>query len=233
MTGGTVSSSGTAVRAVNCSSTAVRAVSCSSTAVRAVSSSGTAVRAVSSSGTAVRAVSSSGEHRARVYLIRTHHTSHTLHPAHYSYSLDGLSWSSGADIATDPNITLTDGSIYRFTNRSPPPFASPSPLSPAPSPATPHFPHSPPPFASPSPLSPAPPPATPNFPHSPPPPPLPPPLLPLSSFIHSLFHPPPSFRERPQIFFNETTGNPAILFNGVCPGEKYDYAYTLAQFLGQ
>jgi hypothetical protein len=76
--------------------------------------------------------------------------------AHYSYSVDGLSWSSGADIATDPNISLTDGSIYHFTNR-----------------------------------------------------------------------------ERPQIFFNETTGKPAILFNGVCPGEKYDYAYTLAQFLDQ
>ena len=75
---------------------------------------------------------------------------------HYSFSADGLSWSSGADIATDPNISLTDGSIHRFTNR-----------------------------------------------------------------------------ERPQIFFNESTGKPAILFNGVCPGEKYDYAYTLAQFLGQ
>jgi len=75
---------------------------------------------------------------------------------HYSWSTDGLMWSDGSAIAADPNITLTDGSIFRFTNR-----------------------------------------------------------------------------ERPQIFFNETTGKPAILFNGVCPGKKYTYAYTLAQHLNQ
>ena len=38
-------------------------------------------------------------------------------------------------------------------------------------------------------------------------------------------------RERPQLFFNHTTGEPVMLFNGVCPGEKYTYAYTLAQRL--
>ena len=75
---------------------------------------------------------------------------------HHSYSKDGLQWSDGSDIATDPNVTLTNGSIYRFTNR-----------------------------------------------------------------------------ERPQIYFNETTGEPAVLFNGVCPGKKYTYAYTLGQRLNQ
>ena len=40
-------------------------------------------------------------------------------------------------------------------------------------------------------------------------------------------------RERPQIFFNETTGAPAVLFTGVCPGQKYTYAYTLAQRIRQ
>jgi len=75
---------------------------------------------------------------------------------HHSYSIDGLNWSDGNDIAATPNITLTDKSIYKFTNR-----------------------------------------------------------------------------ERPQIYFNETTGNPAILFNGVCPGVKYTYAYTLAQKINQ
>eukprot|EP00927_Polykrikos_kofoidii_P074535 TRINITY_DN70535_c0_g1_i1.p1 TRINITY_DN70535_c0_g1~~TRINITY_DN70535_c0_g1_i1.p1 ORF type:complete len:293 (-),score=30.57 TRINITY_DN70535_c0_g1_i1:59-850(-) len=40
-------------------------------------------------------------------------------------------------------------------------------------------------------------------------------------------------RERPHILFNESTGEPAILFNGVCPGAKYDYAYTLAQYIHQ
>ena len=40
-------------------------------------------------------------------------------------------------------------------------------------------------------------------------------------------------RERPQIFFNASTGAPAVLFNGVCPGRKYDYAYTMAQDLYQ
>lgn len=40
-------------------------------------------------------------------------------------------------------------------------------------------------------------------------------------------------RERPHVYFNESTGQPAILFNGVCPFKKYDYAYTIAQFLEQ
>lgn len=75
---------------------------------------------------------------------------------HHSYSQDGLTWSDGSDVATDPNWTMTNGTIYRFTNR-----------------------------------------------------------------------------ERPQIYFNETTGEPAILFNGVCPGAKYTYAYTLAQNIYQ
>jgi len=75
---------------------------------------------------------------------------------HHSYSKDGLSWSDGADIATDPNITMTNGKIYQFTNR-----------------------------------------------------------------------------ERPQIYFNESTGEPAMLFNGVCPGKKYTYAYTFAQQINQ
>jgi len=75
---------------------------------------------------------------------------------HHSYSVDGLTWSSGADVAADPNITLASGEIYRFTNR-----------------------------------------------------------------------------ERPQIYFNESTGAPAVLFNGVCPDKKYTYAYTLAQAINQ
>ena len=75
---------------------------------------------------------------------------------HHSYSEDGLVWSDGSDIATNPNVTLTNGTVYKFTNR-----------------------------------------------------------------------------ERPQIYFNETTGEPAVLFNGVCPGAKYTYAYTLAQDINQ
>ena len=75
---------------------------------------------------------------------------------HHSYSSDGLTWSDGSDIAANPNVTLTNGSIYRFTNR-----------------------------------------------------------------------------ERPQLYFNATTGEPAVLFNGVCPGKKYTYAYTLGQRLNQ
>ena len=75
---------------------------------------------------------------------------------HHSWSEDGLTWSDGSDIACDPNITLTNGSIYKFTNR-----------------------------------------------------------------------------ERPRIFFNETTGRPAMLFNGVCPGKKYTYSYTLSQDIRQ
>ena len=75
---------------------------------------------------------------------------------HFAYSEDGLAWSDGSDIATGPNVTLTDGSIAVFTNR-----------------------------------------------------------------------------ERPHIYFNETTGKPALLFNGVCPGPKYTYAYTIAQFFQQ
>ena len=71
---------------------------------------------------------------------------------HYAFSLDGLHWSNGSDIATDPNVTLVGGDTVKFTNR-----------------------------------------------------------------------------ERPQIYFNESTGEPALLFNGVCPGRKYDYAYTIAQ----
>ena len=31
---------------------------------------------------------------------------------HYSFSVDGLHWSTGSDIATDPNITLTNGSMH-------------------------------------------------------------------------------------------------------------------------
>lgn len=75
---------------------------------------------------------------------------------HLAYSADGLSWSDGADVATGPNVTLTDGSLAVFTNR-----------------------------------------------------------------------------ERPHIYFNESTGQPALLFNGVCPGKKYGYAYTIAQFFEQ
>eukprot|EP01063_Lacrimia_lanifica_P001128 TRINITY_DN10547_c0_g1_i1.p1 TRINITY_DN10547_c0_g1~~TRINITY_DN10547_c0_g1_i1.p1 ORF type:complete len:382 (+),score=71.61 TRINITY_DN10547_c0_g1_i1:103-1248(+) len=75
---------------------------------------------------------------------------------HHSFSRDGLTWSTGADVAADPNITLTDGGVYKFTNR-----------------------------------------------------------------------------ERPWIYFNETTGRPAVLFTGVCPGVKYTYAYTLAQRIEQ
>ena len=40
-------------------------------------------------------------------------------------------------------------------------------------------------------------------------------------------------RERPHVFFNESTGEPALLFNGVCPGQKYGYVYTIAQFFRQ
>ena len=40
-------------------------------------------------------------------------------------------------------------------------------------------------------------------------------------------------RERPQIYFNESTSQPAMLLTGVCPGEKYTYAYTLAQDIYQ
>ena len=75
---------------------------------------------------------------------------------HYSWSEDGLEWSSGEDVACDPNVTLTDGSVKKFTNR-----------------------------------------------------------------------------ERPNIYFNVTTGEPAVLFNGVCPGTKYDYAYTIGQQINQ
>ena len=41
-------------------------------------------------------------------------------------------------------------------------------------------------------------------------------------------------RERPQIFFNETTGEPAILFTGVAPpgASFYGYTYTHAQRIG-
>ena len=73
-----------------------------------------------------------------------------------AWSEDGLTWSSGAAVATDPNITLADGSVHHFTNR-----------------------------------------------------------------------------ERPQIFHNESTGAPALLFNGVCPGLKYTYGYTIAQGIVQ
>ena len=75
---------------------------------------------------------------------------------HHSYSSDGLTWSDGSDVACDPNITLTNGSLVKFTNR-----------------------------------------------------------------------------ERPWIFFNTTTGAPALLFNGVCPGKKYTYAFTLVQRIRQ
>ena len=42
-------------------------------------------------------------------------------------------------------------------------------------------------------------------------------------------------RERPQLFFNETSGAPAILFTGVAPpGAKfYGYTYTHAQRIRQ
>lgn len=42
-------------------------------------------------------------------------------------------------------------------------------------------------------------------------------------------------RERPQIFMNETTGRPSILFTGVAPpGDKfYGYTYTFAQRIQQ
>jgi hypothetical protein len=42
-------------------------------------------------------------------------------------------------------------------------------------------------------------------------------------------------RERPQIFFNETTGRPAILFTGVAPpwAKFYGYTYTHAQRIRQ
>ena len=42
-------------------------------------------------------------------------------------------------------------------------------------------------------------------------------------------------RERPQIFFNESTGRPALLFTGVAPpGSKfYGYTYTHAQKIRQ
>ena len=39
---------------------------------------------------------------------------------HYSYSADGMYWSSGADVACDPNITTADGSVAKFTNRERP-----------------------------------------------------------------------------------------------------------------
>ena len=39
---------------------------------------------------------------------------------HYSYSADGLNWSSGADVACDPNITMTNGQVAKFTNRERP-----------------------------------------------------------------------------------------------------------------
>jgi hypothetical protein len=78
---------------------------------------------------------------------------------HLAFSEDGLTWSSGASgaaVATDPNVTLADGSVRHFTNR-----------------------------------------------------------------------------ERPQNFHNESTGAPALLFNGVCPGLKYTYGYTIAQGIVQ
>ena len=91
----------------------------------------------------------------RGYHLLTHGRSDWWN-THHAYSIDGLAWSSGADIAANPNITLISGDIFRFTNR-----------------------------------------------------------------------------ERPQIYFNESTGAPAVLFNGVCPGAKYTYAYTLAQAINQ
>ncbi|GMH80697.1 hypothetical protein TrST_g6054 [Triparma strigata] len=39
-------------------------------------------------------------------------------------------------------------------------------------------------------------------------------------------------RERPQIYFDDE-GQPAYLFNGVCPDEHYGYAYTLSQPLNK
>merc|ERR1712125_42212 len=38
-------------------------------------------------------------------------------------------------------------------------------------------------------------------------------------------------RERPQVFFDESTGEPSILFTGVAPpgAEMYGYTYTFAQ----
>ena len=71
---------------------------------------------------------------------------------HYSWSADGLAWSSGADVAASANVTLDDGGVLPFFNR-----------------------------------------------------------------------------ERPQIFFDEASGAPSHLFNGVCPDGHYTYAYTLAQ----
>ena len=42
-------------------------------------------------------------------------------------------------------------------------------------------------------------------------------------------------RERPQIFFNESTGQPALLFTGVAPpwAKFYGYTYTHAQPIRQ
>ena len=42
-------------------------------------------------------------------------------------------------------------------------------------------------------------------------------------------------RERPQIFFNETTGEPALLFTGVAPpgAAFYGFTYTHAQRIRQ
>ena len=39
---------------------------------------------------------------------------------HYAFSLDGLHWSNGSDIATDPNVTLVGGGTVKFTNRERP-----------------------------------------------------------------------------------------------------------------
>jgi hypothetical protein len=39
---------------------------------------------------------------------------------HLAFSEDGLTWSSGAAVATDPNVTLADGSVRHFTNRERP-----------------------------------------------------------------------------------------------------------------
>ena len=42
-------------------------------------------------------------------------------------------------------------------------------------------------------------------------------------------------RERPQLLFNETTGEPALLFTGVAPpgASFYGYTYTQAQWIRQ
>ncbi|GMH50982.1 hypothetical protein TL16_g00918 [Triparma laevis f. inornata] len=55
----------------------------------------------------------------RGYKMLTHGRDDPLN-THYAYSEDGLSWSSGADVACDANVTVEDDQIKVFMNRERP-----------------------------------------------------------------------------------------------------------------